>query len=95
MSALAFTVMALVLSGPVPAMLARASWPMRAPRAAIVLWRSIALAAVLSNAVNNLPAVLVLLPLVSGPPAVLAVLQAWLARSRQRRWWCRSTETSA
>jgi Zn-dependent protease with chaperone function len=47
-SALAFTVMALVLSGPVPAMLARASWPTRAPRAAIVLWQSIALAAVLS-----------------------------------------------
>jgi arsenical pump membrane protein len=33
-----------------------------------------AVAAVLSNLVNNLPAVLVLLPLVSGPPAVLAVL---------------------
>lgn len=33
-----------------------------------------ALAAVLSNVVNNLPAVLVLLPLVSGPAAVLAVL---------------------
>ncbi|WP_099039186.1 M56 family metallopeptidase [Mycobacterium neglectum] len=48
MSALAFTVMALVLSGPVPAMLARATWPSRAPRAAIVLWQSIALAAVLS-----------------------------------------------
>jgi Zn-dependent protease with chaperone function len=47
-SALAFTLVALVLSGPVPAMLARASWPMRAPRAAIVLWQSIALAAVLS-----------------------------------------------
>jgi Zn-dependent protease with chaperone function len=47
-SALAFTVMALVLSGPVPAMLARASWPTRAPRAAIVLWQAIALAAVLS-----------------------------------------------
>ena len=29
-------------------MLARATWPMRAPRAAIVLWQSIALAAVLS-----------------------------------------------
>jgi len=29
-------------------MLARASWPIRAPRAAIVLWQSIALAAVLS-----------------------------------------------
>jgi Zn-dependent protease with chaperone function len=47
-SALAFTIVALVLSGPVPAMLARASWPIRAPRAAIVLWQSIALAAVLS-----------------------------------------------
>lgn len=33
-----------------------------------------AIAAVLSNVVNNLPAVLVLLPLVSGPAAVLAVL---------------------
>lgn len=48
MSALAFTIVALVLSGPVPAVLARASWPQRAPRAAIVLWQSIALAAVLS-----------------------------------------------
>ena len=48
MSALAFTIVALLLSGPVPAMLARATWPMRAPRAAIVLWQSIALAAVLS-----------------------------------------------
>lgn len=48
MSALAFTIVALVLSGPVPAMLARAAWPMRAPRAAIVLWQSIAMAAVLS-----------------------------------------------
>ena len=47
-SALAFTLVALVLVGPVPAMLARATWPMRAPRAAIVLWQSIALAAVLS-----------------------------------------------
>ncbi|MDV3126256.1 M56 family metallopeptidase [Mycobacterium sp. 21AC1] len=48
MSALAFTIVALALVGPVPAMLARASWPLRAPRAAIVLWQSIALAAVLS-----------------------------------------------
>ena len=48
MSALAFTIVALVLVGPVPAVLARASWPLRAPRAAIVLWQSIALAAVLS-----------------------------------------------
>ena len=42
MSALAFTLLALVLVGPVPALLARASWPMRAPRAAVVLWQSIA-----------------------------------------------------
>jgi Zn-dependent protease with chaperone function len=47
-SALAFTIVALILVGPVPAMLARASWPLRAPRAAIVLWQSIALAGVLS-----------------------------------------------
>lgn len=48
MSALAFTVLAILLAGPVPALLSRASWPMRAPRAAIVLWQSIAVAAVLS-----------------------------------------------
>jgi Zn-dependent protease with chaperone function len=47
-SALAFTLVALLLVGPVPAVLARATWPMRAPRAAVVLWQSIALAAVLS-----------------------------------------------
>ncbi|MGI9124645.1 MAG: M56 family metallopeptidase [Mycobacterium sp.] len=48
MSALAFTVLALALVGPIPALLARASWPLRAPRAAVVLWQSIAVAAVLS-----------------------------------------------
>jgi Zn-dependent protease with chaperone function len=46
--ALAFTLVALLLVGPVPALLARAAWPLRAPRAAVVLWQSIALAAVLS-----------------------------------------------
>ncbi len=48
MSALAFTLVALLLVGPVPALLARATWPMRAPRAAVVLWQSVALAGVLS-----------------------------------------------
>ena len=48
MTALAFTVLASLLVGPVPAVLARASWPMRAPRAAVVLWQAIAAAAVLS-----------------------------------------------
>ena len=42
MSALAFSFVALLLVGPVPAVLARASWPQRAPRAAIVLWQKMA-----------------------------------------------------
>ncbi|OBA61885.1 Zn-dependent protease with chaperone function [Mycobacterium sp. 1100029.7] len=48
MSALAFTLLAVLLIGPAPALLARASWPLRAPRAAMVLWQAIAVAAVLS-----------------------------------------------
>ncbi|TDD66229.1 M56 family peptidase [Jiangella aurantiaca] len=40
--------LALLLTGPVPALLARASWPALAPRAALVLWQAVALAAVLS-----------------------------------------------
>lgn len=48
MSGLAFTLLAALLVGPVPALLARATWPLRAPRAVVVLWQAIALAAVLS-----------------------------------------------
>ncbi|OBG18294.1 M56 family metallopeptidase [Mycobacterium sp. 852002-51057_SCH5723018] len=48
MSALAFTLLAVLLVGPAPALLARATWPLRAPRAAMVLWQAVALAAVLS-----------------------------------------------
>jgi Zn-dependent protease with chaperone function len=48
MSGLAFTVLAVMLVGPVPTLLARATWPLRAPRAAMVLWQAIAVAAVLS-----------------------------------------------
>ncbi|MBJ8348491.1 M56 family metallopeptidase [Antrihabitans sp. YC2-6] len=47
-TAVAFAVLALALAGPAPALLARARWPFRAPRAAMVLWQAIALAAVLS-----------------------------------------------
>jgi Zn-dependent protease with chaperone function len=47
-SALAFTTLAVLLVGPTPALLARSKWPLRAPRAAMVLWQAIALAAVLS-----------------------------------------------
>jgi Zn-dependent protease with chaperone function len=46
---MAFTLLAVLLVGPAPALLARASWPLRAPRAAMVLWQAIALAAVLST----------------------------------------------
>jgi bla regulator protein blaR1 len=48
MSGLAFTLLAVMLVGPVPALLSRAKWPLRAPRAAMVLWQAIAVAAVLS-----------------------------------------------
>ena len=48
MSGLAFTFLAVLLAGPAPALLARATWPLRAPRAAMVLWQAIALAAALS-----------------------------------------------
>jgi Zn-dependent protease with chaperone function len=47
-SALAFAILAVLLVGPAPALLARATWPLRAPRAAMVLWQAVALAAVLS-----------------------------------------------
>ncbi|GAA1561790.1 M56 family metallopeptidase [Kribbella lupini] len=40
--------LALVLTGPAPALLARSSWPYRIPRAAIALWQSLAIAAVLA-----------------------------------------------
>lgn len=40
--------LALLLAGPVPALLERATWPYLVPRAAIVLWQALALAAVLA-----------------------------------------------
>ncbi|MFF2549846.1 M48 family metalloprotease [Nocardia sp. NPDC058058] len=43
-----FAGLALLLAGPIPALLSRATWPYRSPRAALVLWQAIALAAVLS-----------------------------------------------
>ena len=38
----------MLLAGPVPALLSRSTWPYRAPRAALVLWQAVAIAAVLS-----------------------------------------------
>ncbi|NMM90481.1 Zn-dependent protease with chaperone function [Rhodococcus sp. SRB_17] len=47
-TALVFGLLALLLAGPIPALLSRSTWPYRAPRAALVLWQAVALAAVLS-----------------------------------------------
>ena len=41
-------VLAVLLAGPVPALMVRAPWLRRTPRAAMVLWQSVALAAVLA-----------------------------------------------
>lgn len=49
MSTLAFTVVAVMLVGPIPALMARATWPLRAPRSALVLWQAVAAAAALST----------------------------------------------
>ncbi|MEV6772273.1 M48 family metalloprotease [Nocardia sp. NPDC051030] len=43
-----FAGLALFLAGPAPTLLSKATWPYRSPRAALVLWQAIALAAVLS-----------------------------------------------
>lgn len=48
MTAFVFGIVALILVGPAPSWLAQAQWPLRAPRAAMALWQSIAVAAVLS-----------------------------------------------
>lgn len=48
MTALLFGILTVALVGPIPHALARAEWPLYAPRAAIALWQAIALAAVLS-----------------------------------------------
>lgn len=48
MASVWLTGLALVLAGPVPALLARARWTRTVPRAAIVLWQAVAVAAVLA-----------------------------------------------
>lgn len=48
MTALALATLALVFAGPVPALLTRARWLERIPRAAIVLWQALALGTVLA-----------------------------------------------
>lgn len=48
MTGVVLGVLALVLAGPAPALLARATWTHDVPRASVVLWQALALAAVLA-----------------------------------------------
>jgi Zn-dependent protease with chaperone function len=64
-----FAGLALLLAGPVPTLLSRATWPYRTPRAALVLWQAAALAAVLSAFGSGLAiASLLLVPGPDGRP---------------------------
>ncbi|MEU6562353.1 M56 family metallopeptidase [Nocardia nova] len=64
-----FAGLALLLAGPVPALLGRATWTYRTPRAALVLWQAVALAAVLSAFGSGLAiASLLLVPGPDGRP---------------------------
>src|SRR5918995_649982 len=79
MASVWLAVLALALAGPVPLGLARARWPQRVPRAAIVLWQAIAVAAVLAAVGSALAAPEGLrraLPPEAGggPPMVVAVV---------------------
>lgn len=94
MSALAFTLLALALTGPVPALLARASWTLRAPRASVVLWQSVALAAVLSAFSAGLAFAMQLFsPGPDGRPTAGA--SAHIARLGWPMWLCAATVLAA
>ncbi|MEV6060353.1 M56 family metallopeptidase [Nocardia asteroides] len=68
-TAAVFAGLALLLAGPIPALLSRATWVHRTPRAALVLWQAIALAAVLSAFGSGLAiASLLLVPGPDGRP---------------------------
>jgi Zn-dependent protease with chaperone function len=79
MASVWLTGLALVLAGPVPALLARARWPRAVPRAAIVLWQAVAVAAVLAAVGSALAAPEALLRVLTHPqertglPLVIAV----------------------
>lgn len=74
MTALLFGILALALAGPIPEALARAEWPLYAPRAAMLLWQVIALVAVLSAFSTGLAIAANLLE--RGPDGTLATAPA-------------------
>lgn len=77
---LGLAVLTAVLGGPVPILLARARWPARAPRAAVVLWQAIGLTAALSAISAGLGAAVA--PLAATLPHGVHVLLAQLLTSR-------------
>ncbi|MGI4896332.1 MAG: M56 family metallopeptidase [Janthinobacterium lividum] len=68
MTAVWFAALALLLAGPVPALLARARWTGQVPRAALVLWQAIALGAVLATLGAGLAALTLLVTEQPGLP---------------------------
>lgn len=81
MASVWLAVLALALAGPVPTVLARARWTWRVPRAAVVLWQAVAVAAVLAAVGSALAAPEELLRALGpeerrGLPLVLAVVVA-------------------
>jgi Zn-dependent protease with chaperone function len=64
--------LAMLLLGPGAALLADAAWPVRAPRAALVLWQAIGLTS--GTAAVTAGALVALAPLGADPPAALAAL---------------------
>ncbi len=80
----------IALTLPVPALLARTSWPLRAPRAGIVMWQSLAVAAILATSGAGLSTALWLVSVNDPSPwrvglhvAVLGVgILVWA-----RFWW--------
>ncbi|WP_298325850.1 M56 family metallopeptidase [Haloactinopolyspora sp.] len=71
-------VLALALTGPGPAALARARWPLRAPRAALVFWQAMALSALLAALGAGLSAATLVLVYQDPHPVVVALHSAAL-----------------
>ena len=79
MTPLLLGLIGVALALPVPALLARSSWPYRSPAAAIVMWQSLALAAILAISGAGLSTALWL---VSQDDPAAAV--AWMANTCHR-----------
>lgn len=71
-------VLALLLAGPAPALIAAADWPVRVPRAALAFWQALALAAVLATIGSGLSVGMLIVGAQRSGPALVAVHAAAL-----------------